>query len=126
MLNPSVSKSRGYTRVGAPIFIKSTQFCYISGSSINLADLNNAISNESIPNQEKLDHNVWGQIPEHTHTKLIAGENQITAFGIYASENIIAYAERGSSFVKLFKWFSVSGVVTTTLLGKLESELQKC
>ncbi|KAJ3398855.1 Cilia- and flagella-associated protein 43 [Chytriomyces hyalinus] len=78
-----ISKSHGHTPVNTPQYIAPTVLCYVSGNTFNFADTRSGSKSKVKP---------------------IVADAQITAFGVYRKESLIAYAERGSTAVQLVKY----------------------
>ncbi|KAJ3411976.1 Cilia- and flagella-associated protein 43 [Chytridiales sp. JEL 0842] len=85
-----VGTSLGHTPVSKPVFVNNSVYCYASGNLINFIDT-------SVPVDAQLKQNGGGLRP-------IVAEKQVTAFAVAPKEGVLAYAERGSTGVKVVKW----------------------
>jgi WD40 repeat protein len=96
---------------------------YVSGNSINAADLSNLNEPEGETHKTEESEDIYakliGECPGESHTKVLVAERQITSYAIYPKESIIAYTERNSNCIKIFKWSQMSGI--TTLFCQLEA-----
>ncbi|ORY39430.1 WD40 repeat-like protein [Rhizoclosmatium globosum] len=82
-----VVKSYGHTAYNNPRYISSHVLCYISGNALNFIDT--TVSSGS---------------GKPLSIKPIIAEAQITAFGVFRRESLIAYAQRGSPIIQIIKY----------------------
>jgi WD40 repeat protein len=107
-------------------FAKPRTLLYASGNCLNAVDLNNtkeykSEGNNNNPPSEKSEGEirVTGICHGEAHSKVLSGDEAITAFAMLGKENIIAYCERYSPCIKIVRWSPTTGVVSP--IAKLSS-----
>ncbi|KAJ3176382.1 Cilia- and flagella-associated protein 43 [Geranomyces variabilis] len=119
-----ISKSTGHTPLAAAQFLSSTIIGYISGNCINFVDCT-GLKEESNsgqqgdPGQSSETDNA-SEKPAPVELRPLIASSQITAFALHRRENLVAFAERASTAIKVLKW--PSGAVMVGGAGKMEAQ----
>ncbi|KAJ3149314.1 Cilia- and flagella-associated protein 43 [Geranomyces michiganensis] len=123
-----LSKSAGHTPLAAAQFLSSNIIAYTSGNCINFVDCAALRANDAdlhagggVGDTRAVESDKGG---ENTSTPVelrpVIASSQITAFALHKRENLVAFAERASTAVKVVKW--PSGAVMGGGAGKMEAQ----
>ncbi|KAJ3171006.1 Cilia- and flagella-associated protein 43 [Geranomyces variabilis] len=117
-----LSKSTGHTPLAAAQFLSSSIIGYISGNCINfvncagLKEENNSEKQGEPGRSSETDNGSEKAAP--LELRPLIASSQITAFALHKRENLVAFAERASTAVKVLKW--PSGALMGGGPGKME------